>query len=945
MSITPLGSCQIDLSTGTLRAGGSETALSERERELLRMLIDAKGQVVSRDALGGPGGSRAADMGVSRLRKRLGEDGHRIVTVRGRGYRLELSREKGLDVGWGRLELDARRVHLRERSVGLTAQQARLLELLAKTPGHPVPRGRLAESIWGHADATAQLDLLLHRLRHRLEQDAAQPRYVVSVRGRGLVLLDARPTTRARSILPAQVELIGREPELSRARELLRGPGRRALVHGPPGIGKSALVVALAAEHVEAGGDCLFVDLHGVRGQDEAEGRLAGRLVMSDLSDDDVVARSLNARGRLLLVLDGALPQGLATRLVRWLERAPGVSALSAARDAAEGWPQLDLPPLSDEHAHALLERAAGHALGTGADRFARRLDGNPLALQLVGRSLQRASASDLDRRLALPLTALRKAWQATLEDLSSAEHDAVLAASLFRQWFDRADLRSLSGEGAPVASLLGHSVLQEVKPGELELPHAARELLRAELRGAEGRALRSRHRARCREVLLRVIGAIPHAGGPALAELESRWPDLDPALDVGETGPTEDPAVLAELAREAAERVPRARRKRWAERLAEAAIRDDVPRPDRAACLQSIHALTWSDHSRAEREALLRRALAEAVRGDAPVRAASIAAELASIVAFSWSAADARSLLRAHPMPADAPAAERVRRLRHEGRLGIIAVRPREGIPRLHEAVHLAEQAGLPLLEARCRIVLGQALSVGTLGHEAEHHLRRAMALTRLHDLPEQHVRATLRLAQHLLRLGLRADASELLEQALDSAVRAGLLSLEEQCTGTLGYLLIGQGRLDEALEHLDRAHALCRAHGGQRALYVVLANRGLALALNGAAASAREVLAEALGIIGSSGGWYRTLGLSYRAIAELLDGAPEAADSATEALAGLVDFEHPDAAPLSDALGALRGLADGSLPRAEAARWAAAWAGSAEVEGVVLGVRAALR
>lgn len=940
MTITPLGACRVDLSTGRVSGGGSESTLSERELELLRLLLDSPGELVTREALGGPGGSRAADMGISRLRKSLGADGARIITVRGRGYRLELS-PLGLDLGWARLDLDSRRAHLRDRSVGLTAQQARLLAVLAKDPGHPVPRGRLAEAIWGHADATARLDLLLHRLRQRLELDPAQPRFVVSVRNRGVVLLDSRPATRARSILPPRVDLLGRQRELGAARELLQQE-RRALIHGPPGIGKSALVVAMAAAHVEAGGDCLFVDLHGVRGDDDAEGRLAAALVMSDLSDDDVVVRSLNARGRLLIVLDGALPGGLAARMVRWLDRASGVAALAGARDAAEGWGQLDLLPLEDADAQDLLERAAGREVAD-ASPITKRLDGNPLALELVGRSLQRGTAQDLDRRLAMPLTALRRAWQATLEGLSPDEHEAVLAASLFRQWFARADLAALTGDAEPVAGLLGHSVLQEVTADHLELPHAARELLRAELRGPEGRALRQRHRARCREVLLRIVGAIPHAGGPALTELESRWPDLDPALDVGETGPIEDAPVLAALAREAAERVPRARRERWAERLAEAAQRADLPRGDRAACLQSIHALTWGEHSRSEREALLRRALAEAVRGEEPVRAASIAAELASIVAFSWSAADARALLRAHPMPAAAPAAERVRRLRHEGRLGIIDVRPREGIPRLHEAVRLAEEAGLPLLEARCRIVLGQALSVGTLGHAAEHHLRRAMALTRLHDLPEQHVRATTRLAQHLLRLGLREDASELLEQALGAAVRAGLPSLEEQCTGTLGYLLIGQGRLDEALDHLDRAQALCRAHGGGRALYVVLANRGLALALGGRAAEARGVLAEALGIIGESGGFYRTLGQSYLAIAQLLDGAgAECGATAGEAIAGLEGAEHPDAEPLTEVLGVLRGLGDGSVSREAARGFAAGWSGSAEVEGVVLGVRA---
>jgi len=576
-------------------------------------------------------------------------------------------------------------------------------------------------------------------------------------------------------------------------------------------------------------------------------------------------------------------------------------------------------------------------------------VDGNPLALELVGTGLRHASIADYERRLALPLTPLRRAWRAVLEHLPAREHQVALASSLFHRPFDVHDIAAVAhidpdAVGTVVERLVALSILQRGSGGRLVLPHAAREILAAEQRSADdSRETRARYVGRCREVLRLLVAHIPRAGGPAFTDLELRWPDLRRGIDVGETGPGEDPPILARLAREAAERMPRARTARWASALTAAAEREDLSGGDRAVCLQAVHALRWSEMSRAEREQLLRRALGLAVQEGADVIAASIAAELASVVAFSWGLAEARQILRSHPLPDEASADESIRRSRHVGRLGVIAGRPSEGVARLREGVRLAEEEGLPLLEARCRMALGQALSVGAMGQEAEHHLRRAIALTHRHELPEQNVRATLRLAQHLLRLGIRSDASELLDVALDAAVRAGRPGLEEQCASTLGFLMIGARRLPEALVHLDRSIQLCEQHGGKRALYVSLANRGLARALSGHPAEARVDLSTALGSAGGSGGWYRALGLAYLSVAELLE-PDECTAAVDEALEFVATLEHPDADALAEALRVVRGLTTGDLDLADASTWVAGWRGGAEVEGVVLGVQQAL-
>ena len=943
MTSLHLGETRIDLASGQAEGPSGPFTLPVRELHLLKTLAERAGDVVPRDGLGAGSGSRAADMAISRLRRSLGPAGARVVTVRGRGYRLDVDHRRPLiHLGWGQLDLPLRLVHIGDRRVELTEQQTLLLDRLSQPAGAPVARAILGQALWGAADP-ARLDLLVHRLRQRIEASPATPRFLVSVRGRGLVLLDARLASSRAETLPPQAPLLGRAEPQAQILELLDSPGR-AQLHGPPGIGKSALARAAAAAWLaqDRRRRHHLVDLHGLETPTEAEARLAAALGMDDVSDDEALARSLAARGDLLLVLDGALPPKLGGRLVAMAESNPHLRLLGAARTTWSGVPSIDLAGLADAHAQALIERAAERSLGPTLGRIARRVDGNPLALELIGRGLRHATPQDIERRLAVPLTPLRRAWQAVLDTLAPAERDLALAASFFHRPFAPEDLAATAGvppSPGLADSLVARSILQPTGP-HLRLPNAAREVLAATLRkDGAARATRTRYQDACRAALAELVHGIEPRGGAALSAIEARWPDLRRSLDVGATGPADHPALLAALARSSAERIPKARALRFATDLTAAAAREDLSGGDRARCLQAVHFLRWSDLSRAEREAMLRTALDDAA--DDPVAAGSIAAELASIVAFSWGHKEARQLLRTHPLPDDAPITEVIRRHRHVGRLSIIAVRPSVGLARLRSGVQLAVEHGLPLLEARCRVALGQALSVGALDPEAEHHLRRSIALTLDHALPEERVRATLRLAQHLLRVGLRPESAELVEAALTAAVKAGRQRLEEQCVSTLGYLLIGARRLPEAIGHLDRAIELCERHGGTRSLFVSLANRGLALALAGRGSEARADLRVALDSLGGGGGWYRVLGLSYQAVAEGMDDVSCAASvGAIREL--LADLDHPDGDALLEALTVLEELDRGALSAAAAADWAEAWSGGAEVEGVVLGIAA---
>jgi len=91
---------RMDLGARLVTVDGREITLANKEFELLRVLIQHAGQVVTRDEIltevwNGPElkTSKTLDMHVSWLRRKLGEDGargteQRIATVRGVGFRF-----------------------------------------------------------------------------------------------------------------------------------------------------------------------------------------------------------------------------------------------------------------------------------------------------------------------------------------------------------------------------------------------------------------------------------------------------------------------------------------------------------------------------------------------------------------------------------------------------------------------------------------------------------------------------------------------------------------------------------------------------------------------------------------------------------------------------------------------------------------------------------------
>ncbi len=85
------------IARGELRHGEDVIRLTDREREMLRMLAATPGETVGRTALAGNGGTvseRAVDVQINRLRRKIERNPANplfVQTVRGIGYRLVIS--------------------------------------------------------------------------------------------------------------------------------------------------------------------------------------------------------------------------------------------------------------------------------------------------------------------------------------------------------------------------------------------------------------------------------------------------------------------------------------------------------------------------------------------------------------------------------------------------------------------------------------------------------------------------------------------------------------------------------------------------------------------------------------------------------------------------------------------------------------------------------------
>lgn len=98
-SAVEVGDIRLEPAARRVLVGGTEISLANKEYELLKVLMDHAGEVVSRDVIlqevwgdADLRGSKTLDMHMSWLRRKIGDEGsiaeRRIATVRGVGFRL-----------------------------------------------------------------------------------------------------------------------------------------------------------------------------------------------------------------------------------------------------------------------------------------------------------------------------------------------------------------------------------------------------------------------------------------------------------------------------------------------------------------------------------------------------------------------------------------------------------------------------------------------------------------------------------------------------------------------------------------------------------------------------------------------------------------------------------------------------------------------------------------
>jgi DNA-binding response OmpR family regulator len=85
------------------------------------------------------------------------------------------------------IDLARRSVEVRGERVQLTYVEFELLRVLASHPGRVYSRRMLLEALWGGADyrEPRTIDVHVRHLREKLEQDPAEPEYILTLRGVG----------------------------------------------------------------------------------------------------------------------------------------------------------------------------------------------------------------------------------------------------------------------------------------------------------------------------------------------------------------------------------------------------------------------------------------------------------------------------------------------------------------------------------------------------------------------------------------------------------------------------------------------------------------------------------------------------------------------------------------------------------------------------------------
>ncbi len=111
----------------------------------------------------------------------------RVRAVLRRGGDGEDVASSVVEAGPVRMDVDRHTVTVNNEPVNLPLKEFDLLELLMRNSGRVLTRGQLIDRVWGadYVGDTKTLDVHVKRLRAKIEQDPANPVYLLTVRGLG----------------------------------------------------------------------------------------------------------------------------------------------------------------------------------------------------------------------------------------------------------------------------------------------------------------------------------------------------------------------------------------------------------------------------------------------------------------------------------------------------------------------------------------------------------------------------------------------------------------------------------------------------------------------------------------------------------------------------------------------------------------------------------------
>jgi predicted ATPase/class 3 adenylate cyclase len=371
-------------------------------------------------------------------------------------------------------------------------------------------------------DAATLHDLGEHRLK-----DLGRPEHIFQLAHPGLLhdfpplaTLNYRPNN-----LPIQAStFVGRSAELQEIRGRLAAEAVRLLtLTGPGGTGKTRLALRVAADEIDRFDEgVFFVDLSAVRDTLSALAVIARTIGVSETSDQSLLEdlKTRLRRQRMLLLLDNFEQlTASAPVAVDLLSECPGLKLLVTSREAlhVRGEHLYSVPPLSLPKAAAgarsaaelagyeavqlFVDRAQAVMPGfelrdknaTAVAEICRRLDGLPLAIELVTARLRlfspEALRDRLDSRLQLlrggarDLPARQQTLRATIDwsyqllepgeqrllellsVFSSTGFEAVEVVASDIKWLAETGVEILDG----LASLLDKSLIRHADAGEGE--------------------------------------------------------------------------------------------------------------------------------------------------------------------------------------------------------------------------------------------------------------------------------------------------------------------------------------------------------------------------------------------------------------------------------------------------------------------------------------------